>query len=489
VPAQAAAPPLRHLTPLYRFRDTRNGEHVYTYGDGEPADWRKNPAFTGETVVGYASVTPLGDTAQLWRAYCRDTRHYLTLGDPSWEKDILRHESFAPFVWVKPGDGRVPVHACFLPDGKDAYFDVSLEKVRAYAAGPPEGAGPERKVVEEMFYLYPTGSAPSLPRQPVPVVTVPAGSLPPLPEKAAHPARGVTTLAATPDGSVVAVGGMFPGVSILDRTPAATHRALAGRGKTDRTLALAADGRYVAAGGAEQAFWVWDVKTGEEVWELKHRSGEASAAFTPDGKTLFISGESEKQVRVWDTASRKVVGTLSHPEVRSMAVTPDGKFLATCRGTGVRVWDLATGTVVSSLPDPKGNMLAVALTPDGKTVAIATSDGLIRVWDVGSGLDRVRIDGHPGYGTPRVKAVAVSPDGRLVASAGAGGVVGLWEVATGRGLASAPAGGVVVSAVAFADGGKTLLATAGGRLKAGEGEWPGGVRGWDLSAVSVGKPK
>ncbi|HEV3436666.1 MAG TPA: hypothetical protein VG122_04865 [Gemmata sp.] len=90
------------------------------------------------------------------------------------------------------------------------------------------------------------------------------------------------------------------------------------------------------------------------------------------------SGESEKDVKSWDTATRKVTGSFPQPKVMMMTITPDGKFLATCNGTEVRVWNLAAGgEPVATLPDPKGNMSAVALTPDGKTVVIGTAVGHI----------------------------------------------------------------------------------------------------------------
>jgi internalin A len=147
-----ARPP---LSALYRFRDEKVVEHVYTYGDGEPAAWRKNPAFKDEAVVAYVATAPQPDAARLYRSYCRDARHYFTLAKPAAARDVVRVEAFEVYVWTAPGDGRVPVHASFGPDDKDAYFSADLAAVRGY-----RGNG-QRRVVEAMFYAYPGAAGPA----------------------------------------------------------------------------------------------------------------------------------------------------------------------------------------------------------------------------------------------------------------------------------------------------------------------------------------
>lgn len=144
----------RELTPLYRFWDKKHNEHVYTYEGTEPLAWRQNPDFEKEVVVGYAVTIKEKDTARLFRAYCKDGRHYFYLVKPATANDIERIEDFLLYVWTKPGEGRVPVHACFLPDSKDMFFDSDLQKVKDYAEETLRGIGVRRKVLQKAFYLY-----------------------------------------------------------------------------------------------------------------------------------------------------------------------------------------------------------------------------------------------------------------------------------------------------------------------------------------------
>jgi hypothetical protein len=101
---------------------------------------------------------------------------------------------------------------------------------------------------------------------------------------------------------------------------------------------------------------------------------------------------------------------------------------ATFDGT-VRLWDVATGRPIGNPlaghGGASGAVSAVAFSPDGKTLATSSQDGLVRLWDVATG----RQIGNPlGGQSSAVGAVAFSPDGKTLA-AGIVDTVRLWHVA------------------------------------------------------------
>jgi WD40 repeat protein len=178
-----------------------------------------------------------------------------------------------------------------------------------------------------------------------------------------------------------------------------------------------------------------------------------SVAFSPDGKTLAISGGDG--VRLWDLASRHTVASLpaySHGPESSAAFSPDGKTLATGEQDGVRLWNVASHRIIATLPTSRdGYVSSVVFSPDGKIVASGGRDG-VRLWNVAS---HRTIRTQPGQGA--VNSVAFSPDGKTLAIGTERYEVRLWNVSNYRIIATATFRynhfGFVV---AFSPDGKTL---------------------------------
>jgi WD40 repeat protein len=115
--------------------------------------------------------------------------------------------------------------------------------------------------------------------------------------------------------------------------------------------------------------------------------------------------------------------------VRGLAYSPDGRYLALARHDGiVRVWEAASGQMLHTLEGHKGPAWQVAFSPDGQTLASGGSDRTVRLWDVSSGQAiRVFADHRAA-----VKGVAFRPDGRSVLAACDDGTVKVWDRETGR---------------------------------------------------------
>jgi dipeptidyl aminopeptidase/acylaminoacyl peptidase len=194
----------------------------------------------------------------------------------------------------------------------------------------------------------------------------------------------------------------------------------------------------------EKILEVRDTLTGKLRQQLTHGGNVVRAAWAPDGGTLAVSTE-EADVYLWDTVTGKLLRRWAAPAQWSLAFSPEGKTVATgdddCT---VRLWEAASGRLLRRLGTAldrsrfEGLVIAgttsIAFAPDGKTVAAAvTWQNTIFVWNAASGKELCQCKGHPsGHNPGWVYALAFSPDGKTLFSGSEDRTVRLWEIATGK---------------------------------------------------------
>jgi WD40 repeat protein/serine/threonine protein kinase len=254
----------------------------------------------------------------------------------------------------------------------------------------------------------------------------------------------------SPDGALLAVASNERTVLLLDATNGQQLAPpLSGfSSQALSSLVFSPDGELLACaagGGGGGGLRVWEVKTRQERPAVEYPGlWIGGVAFSPDGKTLAISGGAHV-ILLWDRATWQVAGRLQGHlnEAWPVAFSPDGKYLASGgKDKTVRIWDAALKTQETtgvSLPDLSN---ASSLSTDGSKLCLLTTNNTFTVWDVrtlrplaqGSLPDANIV--HSG------RRLVISSDGRKLFTLTPTGQIRVWDVNTREFLAVLEAGAI-----------------------------------------------
>jgi len=287
-------------------------------------------------------------------------------------------------------------------------------------------------------------------------------------------------VAFSPDGRLLASTGKDRTVRLWDASSGKLRATLEGHKDALTPIVFSPNGKLLASGSDDTTIKLWDPQSGHEVMTLTgHKDWVESLAFSPDGRFL-ASGGRDCTVRVWETGSLETANSSGkfaksppqtitgwtifkgHTEpVNSVAFSPDGKTLASASSDHTaKLWDVARGQEQVTLAVSTGRLFMVACSPDGQLVASGGDDNVIRVWDASSRRLRRSLVGHQG----RVTDMAFSPDSRQLVSGSWDRTVKVWDLDRGKEHATLRGHNSTVESIAISRDGK-LIASGDSNVK------------------------
>jgi WD40 repeat protein len=189
-------------------------------------------------------------------------------------------------------------------------------------------------------------------------------------------------------------------------------------------------GEYVFAGAQDNAIVRVHVASGKMVLLKAHKSWVRALAFAAKEKLLF-SGDWAGRIIAWPLGSETPVpkwNTAGHRGwARALAVSPDGKTLASCGNDHlVKLWSIPEGKLIRELAAHENHVYNVAFHPDGRSLVSADLKGVVKVWDLAKAAVTREMDAKILYKYDNnfmadhggVRSMDFSSDGSLLACAG-----------------------------------------------------------------------
>ncbi len=276
----------------------------------------------------------------------------------------------------------------------------------------------------------------------------------------------------SPDGKTLVSSDVAGGVTVWDRASGEVIRSLREHRGAVLSVAINPAGRQFATAGIDRTIRVYDLPFRGSLAAMTSFSGDPAAlAVSPDGKRV-VTGDSGRLVRRWNLENNQAMRDFSGSTTAVVGVVlhPQGEtVIAACDDGSLRAWNLGNGNVLGTWTGPP--LSSLAMHPEGNFLAAGGTDGLLRLlrWPVAANRQLAGFGGE-------VRAAAVTADGTRTIAGGADQSVRIFHNGRGEQLHSLtnPAGPIHSIAAAH---GESPLAAAGSEQ--------GAVTFWD---VREGKP-
>jgi WD40 repeat protein len=214
----------------------------------------------------------------------------------------------------------------------------------------------------------------------------------------------VWSVAFSPDGKTIASCGEDATIKIWDVETGELLRNFQGHTQIVWDLKFSPDGNYLASGSFDKTVRIWNVEDGKQLHILTgHSAAIVAIAFSHDGQKLASTSD-DKTIKLWNTNDWSLIYSFETPEHNQAAdFSPDDKLLVTGgrdktalgeflqnffgdseynKGVSMRLWNAQTGQLLQTFSKHGNDVNDVSFSPDGKSIASASSDKTIVLWQL-----------------------------------------------------------------------------------------------------------
>jgi WD40 repeat protein len=195
------------------------------------------------------------------------------------------------------------------------------------------------------------------------------------------------------------------------------------------------DPTSLASASQDKTIKIWEVSAGRLARTVRDKLGLSAVALSPDGRWLASTGS--RTVRIWDLSTGRIVHVLEHSDfVDAVAFSADGRFpVSGCDDEAAWVWAVRTGDLVAGPLRHDDSVEQVAFSPDGRFTASGSDDHSVKIWSTTTWLTVQTIQHQYA-----IAQLSFNSTGSLLMSVTGDGTVALWEGPTWKKAGNATAG-------------------------------------------------
>lgn len=270
---------------------------------------------------------------------------------------------------------------------------------------------------------------------------------------------GVFALAASEDGKTLYSAGDDHLMRRWDATtgkPAGTFK-----GHDGAVVSLFLQRDTLISASLDRTVRIWDINTNKQIRALPLAPGDAEALAVSRNGVFLATGGTNNTIRIFEAANLKEIsfGPGVSSGLVSSVLSPDDRRLACATADGqIVVWDAQAGTLLKQWNAKQSADVLLAFAPDSKTLVSASN--VVRIWDTERAVEIARL---PTQANHVVLALAFSPDGKTLGLGHHGGEINLWDV-KGKKSAGAFRYAGALQAIAWSPDGKKLAAAGGAKV-------------------------